>query len=234
MATPDPIPPRDALILEHQLAQAGRLSGLVTHELNNQLAAISGYTELLSNKPEAAPFARQLERIAGAALRAQELITNYREAMLVSAEPEPVNIGLAVTAAIAARGFQFEKRSLSLTVDIASDLPTQILNAGHVQLALGALLDNAYEEMAPRAMGDCTVSARRLGEGGTVVEIVNMVEAPPPAPHLWQTTKDPLRHAGLGLAVATWVAEAAGGRCEVSSSTPGEMRVRWELPTGRR
>lgn len=227
MAVPNP--PNDALAVEHHLAQGGRLSAAVIHELNNQLAAISGYTELLVDKPEAAPFERQLRRVLGAADRARELVACFRETTTLFAATEPLKLGYALETVVRARAFRFEKRSLELTVNIAPDLPTLRLNPGHVQLALGALLDNAYEEMAPRAMGRCTVSAVPLGTTGARVEIVNDSAAAPAEPAPWRTTKDPTKHAGVGFTVARWIAESAGGTCTIDEATPGCTRVRWSV-----
>lgn len=230
MADTAPPPPRSALLVEHQLAQSGRLSHYLVHELNNQLAGVLGYAQLLLQKPETAPFARQLERMLAASERAQQLIEDFRAATHLHAEPEPVTLGEALRAALRAREYQFTKRNVQIIPQIAADLPTHMLNPGHVQLALGALLDNAYEALEPRKSGTVEVSVTRTPADGTAVEISDNGDGVPPDHAVWSTTKDPKRHAGLGLAVATWVAEACGGRCEIAASAKGGARIRWEVP----
>ncbi len=231
MSPADPTPPRAALLVEHHLAQAGRLSAFLTHELNNQLAAITGYAELVIQKPEAAAFSKQLDRILGAGERARELIADFREATSPFSEIEPVNVGLALQTAMRARQYEFKKRNVTLNVTIAPELPPQMLNPIHVQLALGALLDNAYEATTPFGSGTITIEATPLGERGSAVNITNTPGGDPPAePQLWQSTKDPKRHAGLGWTVARWVAEAAGGACTITRGDNGQTHVRWEVP----
>lgn len=231
MPSSDPIPPRHALLVEHHFAQAGRLSAFLTHELNNQLAAITGYAELIALKPEAEAFRKQLDRILNAGERARELIADFREAVSPVPEVEPVNVGAALQTAMRARGYEFKKRNITVTVDIAPDLQAQMLNPIHVQLALGALLDNAYEAMTPFGSGTLTVAVTRLGDRGAAVAITNVPGGDvPEAVHLWETTKDRRRHAGLGFTLARWVAEAAGGTCEMTRGSDGQTHVRWEVP----
>ena len=225
----DPAPPRTALFVEHHLAQAGRLSQYLAHELNNQLAGIMGYAQLLLQKPEAAPVAKQVERILKSSERAQELIANFHEATQQRAEAQPVSLGQEVDTAVRARSFQFTKRNVMLDVQCADRLPIHTLNPTLVQLILGALLDNALEALLPTG-GRVTVTVQPNGHGGTVVEIADSGEGPPhPAP-LWTTSKEPHRHAGIGLTVATWAAEAVGSECEVASGADGRPVLRWDVP----
>ena len=42
----DPVPPRNAAIVEHHLAQAGRVAQFLVHELNNQLTGILGFAQV--------------------------------------------------------------------------------------------------------------------------------------------------------------------------------------------
>lgn len=230
MSSPESPPPQPALLVEHYLAQAGRLSAFLTHELNNQLAAITGYAELLTQRPETAAFSKQLERILTAGDRARELIIDFREATTIVRDRDPMNVGHALRTALKAREYEFKKRNVSVNVEIAPDLPVQMLHPTHVQLALGALLDNAYEALTPFGSGTITVTATPAGEAGTVVEITNVPGgAPPDEPQLWQTSKDPQRHAGVGFTVARWVAEAAGGTCTLTSGPNGQTHARWEV-----
>jgi len=201
------------------------------HELNNQLTGITGYAQLLLQKCDGDPFATQLERILQAGERAQVLLENFRESTQLFADVEPVSLSAALDTTLRARRFQIEKRNITVTTTIAANLPTIQANPGHVQLALGAILDNAYEKLVAVGTGMITIRAQ-VDANQATVEVQDTGGGGFATPIPWQSTKAPTAHAGLGLTVARWVAEALGGRCEVDCTADGQTAVRWIVPLG--
>jgi len=231
LAAGDPIPPRSAVIVQHQSAQAGRLAQFLVHELNNQLTGILGFAQVLQLKLEGRPEIAQLDRIVAAGEKMQRLIEQYREVTHPRLESEPVSMSLALQTVLESRRYEIEKRNIVLVVDVKPGLATLTANPARVYAALGALIDNAYEALREAGGGTLNIAARVDDDGATVIEIWNSAGAPPARAQPWQTTKDPRLHAGVGLAAACWIADSMGARCTIRSHPSGNgVLITWRLP----
>ena len=52
------------LVTFQRLTLLGRLSAVVTHEVNNQLTGVSGYAQLLLGQEQAKPLEKELDALA--------------------------------------------------------------------------------------------------------------------------------------------------------------------------
>ena len=68
---------REALFQAEKVAAMGQLLAGVSHELNNPLSTIVGYTQLLLMRVGAGSMAEPLEKIAKSAERCTRIVTNF-------------------------------------------------------------------------------------------------------------------------------------------------------------
>ncbi|MDD5722994.1 MAG: ATP-binding protein [Syntrophales bacterium] len=149
--------------LETRLQQAqkmeaiGTLAGGITHDFNNILGAIIGYTELaLIEADEGTKIKKYLEEAIRAELRAKDLIhqilTFSRQAAV---EQKPVSIVPVITEALI-----LMKASLPSTIEIKT----------HIEREVGTVkMDSTQIHQV--VMNLCTNAAHAMGENGGTLEI---------------------------------------------------------------
>ena len=127
------------------------------------------------------------------------------------------------------------QRALRVEVDVAPDLPDVRTDPALVEEVLTELVDNAAK-FAPR--GGTVALAVRAAEGSVVIEVTDTGPglSPEDAPHASERFfrgqhSESIPGAGLGLGVASALANRIGGRLVVESGPGG--RVRLEIPIAR-
>ncbi len=229
----------DRLRLEERLSQAekmeavGRLAGGVAHDFNNLLTVISGYTEILLNRPETTGR-EQLGEIAhaaeqAAALTRQLLAFSRRQVLhpivldlneiVAGMEPmlgriigEDVNVGVRLAPglpAVEADRAQLERVILNLAVNARDAMP----QGGRLTIETASVeLDEDY--VASRGEGTPGPNVL-LAVSDTGVGMSEDVQR-----HLFEpffTTKGPGAGTGLGLATVFGIVKQSGGSIYVYS-----------------
>jgi signal transduction histidine kinase len=233
---------QERLVRSERLASVGRLAAGLAHEIGNPLAALLGFEELmLQGGLDAAEqrdfllrMQRETERIHKIL---RDLLDFARPAAhsIAPAAPEPagsVADALADVAALVRPQKAF--RDVTLTTDVATDLPRVPLSHQRiVQLLLNLLLNAA--DAAPKPGGRVAVRAVRIGEGRVRVEVEDngpgvAAEVQDKLFEPFVTTKGVGQGTGLGLAVCRGLVEAAGGSIGVETPGAGGARFVIELP----
>jgi signal transduction histidine kinase len=213
-----------------QLVQRERqLVGDVSHQLRSRLTALQLRLETLAMLPDAdaAEEARaaqeQADRLAEAL---DELLAAARAASEVSAEPVELPKVLPEVAEEWRQLLRAEGRNLRLRV---GDKLIVRATPGRLREVIGVLLDNAHRHGA----GTVTLSARRGDAEGTVVVEVGDTGSGIPdelAPHIFERGFSGSGSTGVGLALARALAEADGGRLELSSKRPAVFSLFLRVP----
>lgn len=204
-----------------QLVQRERqLVGDVSHQLRSRLTALQLRLEsltLLSGEGDIAEEARaaleQADRLSEAL---EELLAAARAASEVDVEAIELSQALSEVAQEWRQLLRAEGRNLRLKV---SDGLIARATPGRLREVVGVLLDNALRHGA----GTVTVAARRGDADGTVVVEVSDTGSGIPdelAPHVFERGFSGGGSTGVGLALARALAEADGGRLELSSRRP--------------
>jgi len=127
------------------------------------------------------------------------------------------------------------QRALRVEIDIAADLPDVRTDPALVEEVLTELVDNAAK-FAPR--GGTVALAVRAAEGAVLIEVTDTGPglSPEDAPHASERFfrgqhSESIPGAGLGLGVASALANRIGGRLVVEPGPGG--RVRLEIPVAR-
>ena len=234
----------DELRQESQLRQAqkmqaiGTLAGGITHDFNNILAAIIGFTEMVFDESSpGSPGQRRLGLALRAARRGRELV---RQILAFSRQGEkeykPVKVSSILQEAL-----KLLRPSLPSTIEIRQNISSadnliladevqihQVLmnlctNAAHAMRERGGVLEIALaaisreEEPLPAGMKPgphVRLSVRDTGCGMTPETMERMFEP-------FFTTKQPGEGTGLGLSVVHGIVENHGG-CIAVKSEPGK------------
>jgi len=237
------------LIQSQKMEAIGALAGGITHDFNNILAAILGYTELalLGDRLDN-PTKRNLEQIQKACQRAKELVNHILAFRRQSKqEIQPVQIS-----AIVKEGLKMLRASIPASIKISQQIesenglinadPTQIhqvlmnlgINAAHAMRDYGGTIrvilaekkidsEEAarYPDIQPGSYLRLTVS----DEGhGMAPELLGHIFDP------YFTTKEKEGGSGLGLAVVHGIVKHYGGAITIKSKVQKGTTVHIYFP----
>ncbi len=199
----------------------GDLVGSITHEINNPLTAILGYSELLQNACTDPDLRGHADRVREAGKRCKEVVETilgrYRSQ---TATAGPVRVADLVRSV--ARHLEFHMRYHLVTLDVeAGEGMVVRANEGQMEQVLTNLLCNAVKAM--RHKSDRLLRVRCRAEAGNAAIEVSDTGCGIPPEHLkrlfergfsaWEGDDG---H-GLGLAISREIVEHCGGRIEVRS-----------------
>ncbi|MCG3150046.1 MAG: Sensor histidine kinase RcsC [Verrucomicrobiae bacterium] len=229
--------------LEQQLRQSEKLSALgqltagVAHELNNPLAVIMGYSQVLAKQTESNPKLKgDIIKILRESERAAKIVRN----LLTFARPrEPqmltVDINRLIANILEAYETEFENAMVHVQTALAPDLPRTVADPHQIEQVLANLVINAIQ-----AMGNST-AGRSLTVGTEVCERMIRVTisdtGPGIAPEVvskifdpFYTTKSPGKGTGLGLSISHSIIHEHRGRIWVQSELGHGATFVIELP----
>jgi two-component system NtrC family sensor kinase len=215
-----------------KLASIGKLAAGVAHELNNPMAIILGFTDILLEKTENSSKNHEvLETIEKQALNCKRIIENllgfarYREKTEYSTD---VNENLEKVVSVVEN--ILDTKNITLEKNLAENLPKVRGNSGHLQQVFMNLITNAFA--AIEGGGVVTISTR-LNSTGNRVEILfkdtgqgikkeyrdKIFEA-------FFTTKKIGEGTGLGLSVSQGIVTKYGGEITFETVAEEEDRER--------
>jgi two-component system phosphate regulon sensor histidine kinase PhoR len=217
------------------------LIGNISHEFRTPLAGIKAMVETLSggavdDKKAARDF---LTRIDSEVDRLTQLVAELTELSRIETgtaelKLEPVNINDLVEEVIAQLSPQAERQKLTITRELAADLPPVPADRGRVRQVITNLAHNAIKFTPPG--GKIKIITRTI-EGSAVVDIADTGIGIPKEdlPHVFERfyKGDKARAGegtGMGLAIAKHVIEAHGGNIRVESEEGKGATFSFSLP----
>jgi two-component system phosphate regulon sensor histidine kinase PhoR len=237
-----------ALVVFHDLTDVRRVEQVrrdfvanVSHELRTPLASIKSVIETLEGGALEEPAVARdfLSRADAEVDRLVQMVEELLELSRIESgelpmSQKPVEMASVVADAVDRLRSQAEKQGLSLTVDVAADLPPIIGDAERLERALVNLLHNAVK-FTP-AGGAVHVSAGFVG-GDVIVKVsdTGVGIAPEDLPRIFERfyKSDRARGSGgtgLGLAVVKHIAEAHGGTVSVESESGRGSTFSFAIP----
>lgn len=225
---------REHLVECQRFALLGRLSTIVTHEINNHLTGVSGYAQLLLDNAKAADFEKELSSINSSAHRCQKLISDIRRlGHFANGAEEVNNINLILKSCLDFVRHQFERQSHKLVEDFSADVPSTEVDGPALEQVFLNVIQNSFEAFEKR--GGCLTVATRVKDRNIFVTLDD--DGPGLSDESREnlftpffTTKQSLNCPGLGLAAAKMIVEAHGGTIDVGDSPVGGTRVEIALP----
>ncbi len=229
------------VLLQRKLVQADRLSQLgalvsgVAHELNNPLAAIAAFAELLTVDAKDGHLRESADIIHAEAMRAgrvvQTLLDFARQRPRVH---EAVDLQDVVERVLALERSAMKRARVKAVVTMADDLPAVIGDPQELQQVVLNAVVNAIDAIeASERPGSIDIRARRTdGHISFTVEDTGSGLTPEALDRVFEpffTTKGD-RGTGLGLTISLGLVKALGGRLWLQNVEGGGARLTAELP----
>jgi len=229
---------RNEAVRSEKMASVGLLAAGMAHEIGTPLAAIMGYTGILSEELTADPEKSDyLRRIADESRRIDRIVRGLLDyARPKAVRQEDVALGLLVGKTVELLQAQGALKQILLKMEIEDDLPLFKADPHQLQQLLINLVMNARDAMP--SGGELTLAGRRDGDD-VLLEVIDTGEGIPPEqlPVVFDpffTTKEPGKGTGLGLAIVARIAESCGGRITVESERGRGSRFVLRVPGMRR
>jgi two-component system NtrC family sensor kinase len=210
------------------MAAVGQLAGGVAHEINNPLAGILTFAQLMKRDiGRAYHDLESLQLIEESALRCKRIVESLLQFSRRSHESDKRPFDLNRCVEDAAFLFRAQlKKSPHATLDVKAetDLPAVIGDTGQLGQVLLNLLQNGLYALEGKQGTLEVTTGRRDTQVFFTVEDTGAGIEPSVLPRIFEpsfTTKPPGQGTGLGLAIAYRIVQDHGGRFEVHSR-PGE------------
>jgi two-component system NtrC family sensor kinase len=225
------------LMESDRLAAVGELVAGVAHEVNNPLASISAFAQLLLRDGELTDAQRDsLEVIKAETLRASQVVRDLLAFARRSApQREPLDLNLVVTRTLRLRHYQLSTNNIHVDTVLDRELPSVVGDARQLQQVCLNLVTNAIQAMAPMGGGRLRVVTRTDGTS-VLLEMTDTGPGIPPAARArifepFFTTKPEGEGTGLGLSVSYGIVTAHHGTIEVAETSSSGTRFRITLPS---
>jgi len=223
----------DAALMQAKLAHAermatiGRLVAGVAHEVNNPLAAILGFTDLLLENPQVPDNAREdLQIILQETQRTKDIVQDllsFARQRPVKRELAHINSVLRQTTKL--RSYDFVSHGVEVVEDYDENLPAVMGDAQQLQQVFLNLLNNAYdaaEESGRRGRIHLQTRHRKgwvevvIRDNGIGISDVERIFDP------FYTTKQTGKGTGLGLSICYGIVRAHGGEIQCWNNADSE------------
>lgn len=202
-----------------RFAQAGHCLSAVTHDANNMLGAIMAYAELLMLDPGVKEDShKMLANMADAAKRGSLLMNSLTGIIQKRKAQEGIaDMAVLLQETVSLNSYDFKVFRIDFELILDDELPSMLVNAGDLKLALLALIANMQEalENAPERRAELRA---RKSEQYLSIEVWN--SGPPIAQEIRERIFQPFfttktaPHLGLGLPVARRIARSHEGGLE--------------------
>jgi two-component system NtrC family sensor kinase len=224
------------LMQSEKIASLGRLSAGVAHEINNPLAGILIYAELLERQLQNASFDQEyLTEIISQTLRCQQIVTRLLEFSRQSlGQKTHFDVNEIILRCIDLISHQAIFHNIEIKTGLDPKLPEILGDPGQLQQVFTNLLLNAADAM--QGHGQITVATRpEPFQDGIIVtftdtgcgiapDIQNKIFEP------FFTTKAPGKGTGLGLSIVYSVIQRHSGTIEIDSTPGGGTTFTIRLP----
>lgn len=215
-----------------QLAQSEKLSSLgvmisgFAHELNNPLASIMGYAQLLAERDLVHDVQRKVTAINNEASRCHRIVENLlRFARKQSSERRVVDLNSVVGSVLQLMGYQLQSDGIIVDVDLDRNMMPLIGDFHALQQVLVNILHNAQQAMKEKGGGGLLTIVTKCDGRTCAAEVTDT--GPGISPENLKKIFDPFfstkrvgQGTGLGLSIAYGTVHDHGGTI-VARSRPG-------------
>jgi signal transduction histidine kinase/ActR/RegA family two-component response regulator len=224
------------LIQSEKLSAVGEFVAGVAHELNNPLAAVVGFSEMLKDNEVDTKNRRYLDMIFKSAQRCQKIV----QALLSFArrhqpERKPMSVNSMVEAVLEMLNYQLRTSNIEVVTMLAPSLPVVLADGHQIQQVLLNVINNARQAMEKhQSAGRIKIITELLGErvriiihdNGPGISEENLLRIFDP----FFTTKEVGQGTGLGLSLCYGIIKEHGGNITPTSRPGDGAKFTIELP----
>jgi signal transduction histidine kinase len=228
--------------MEQQLIQAGKLAAIgqlvagVAHELNNPLASVVGYSQLLMGADCSEKIKRDLERINRQGVRAARIVENLLTfARRKEPRQESININDVIERSLELQAHQLALDNISIVKELDEALPPTVADPFQMQQVFMNIIGNAHQAL--RDWGGERELRVRSELVGDMIRVEFADSGPGISPEVmgrlfepFLTTREVGKGTGLGLSIAYGIVEAHGGRVWAESEVGKGATFIVEIP----
>jgi signal transduction histidine kinase len=221
------------LVQTEKLVSLGQLAAGAAHEINNPLAAILGFSDLLADDPSLTEKARSTAgKIRDQARRTKTLVGNLLSfARQVPPERTLLDINTVVTNAMQLRALDRSPKT-RVELQLESVLPGVRGDGNQLMQVFFNLINNAVDAMESHEGGVLTVKTAR--DRGSVIILFSDTGPGIKEPHRvfdpFYTTKPVGKGTGLGLSICFGIVQEHAGKILCYNAQTGGAVFRVELP----
>ena len=214
------------LMHTEKMAALGQLVSGVAHEVNNPLAAIVGFTDLLlenSDVPDAAK--EDLRVILQEAQRTRLIVQNLLSfARQMPPQREPIQVSDVIRQTLKLRAYDFSNHGVEVAERYPEDLPLVVGDPHQLQQVFLNILNNAYDAVQDtRRHGRIEIGAElrdgyleiRFRDNGPGITQPDRIFDP------FFTTKGVGKGTGLGLSICYGIVRAHAGEIAAQNNDDG-------------
>ena len=222
------------IVQSEKLVSLGQLAAGAAHEINNPLAAILGFSDLLADDPTIPEKARTTaSKIRDQARRTKTLVGNLLSfARQVPAERTLLDINTVVNNAVQLRALDLRSGTTRVELQLESVLPGVRGDGNQLMQVFFNIISNALEAMEAANGGVLTIKTIR--DRGNVVILFSDtgpgLKDPQRVFDPFYTTKPVGKGTGLGLSICFGIVQEHGGKILSYNRQEGGAVFRVELP----
>ncbi len=206
------------LVQAEKMGAVGLLVSGVAHELNNPLAGVVGYSQLLLGSGTDEKTRRGLEKINREAERCKKIVQNLQTfARKHKPQKDTVGINGIIEGALELRSYQLKVDNIEVRKDLDPTLPKTMADFHQLQQVFLNLIINAHQAMTgDKGEGYLVLRTRRtkdrivaeIEDSGPGISPDNITKIFDP----FFTTKEVGQGTGLGLSICYGIVEEHKGR----------------------
>jgi signal transduction histidine kinase len=222
------------LVQSEKLVSLGQLAAGAAHEINNPLAAILGYSDLLADDSSLPERTRATAaKIRDQARRTKTLVGNLLSfARQVPAERTLLDINTVVTNAVQLRALDLRSGTTKVELQLESVLPGVRGDGNQLMQVFFNIISNGVEAMETHGGGVMTI--KTLRDRANVVVLFSDTGPGLKEPHRvfdpFYTTKPVGKGTGLGLSICFGIIQEHGGKIVCYNRQEGGAVFRVEVP----
>jgi two-component system NtrC family sensor kinase len=221
------------LIRSEKLAGLGQLVAGVAHELNNPLAAVIGYADLLTEEVSDAGSRQRLDSLLREAQRMKRIIQNLLRFARQSAPTQSTaRVEPIVREVLVLREYHMRNHGVEISTRVEPDLPEVAINEDELKQIVLNIFNNAVDAVQNRSQKRIEIECARQ-DNKVVIRFedngpgfIDLNRAFDP----FYTTKAVGKGTGLGLSICYGMVKEHGGDIFLKNRWPHGASVVVSLP----